>query len=79
LRFADHRFLIFLTPKGSRENINGTTGPTDAREKTAIAAKRASGARLWRGVAVIFVRNASVRRAALQFCRYRGTEEQEKA
>src|SRR6266446_253368 len=62
-RFEDHRFLIFLTPKASRENISGTIGLTDAREKTVIAAKRRLGARLWRGAAAIFVHGASLRRA----------------
>src|SRR5258705_514162 len=48
LRCAAPQFPIFLTPMASRENISGTIGPTDARGKTAIAAKRRFGARLWR-------------------------------
>src|SRR6266567_2960281 len=78
-RFADRPFLIFLTPEATRENISGTTERTDARGRAAIAVKRASGARLWQGAAAIFARNASVRRAALPFCRCRGAEKQEKA
>jgi len=68
----DHQFLIFLTRKASRENISGITGPTDARERFAIAAKRASGERLWRGAAAIFVPSASRRRAGSRCCRCRG-------
>ncbi len=72
LCFADHQFLIFLTRKASRENISGTIGPTDARERIAIAAKHASGERLWRGEVAIFAQGASLRLAGSRCCRCRG-------
>jgi hypothetical protein len=71
------RFPIFLTPKASRENISGTIGHTAAREKAAIGARRQSGALLWRGGAVIFVRSASRRLAVSQCCHY--TRKQKKS
>src|SRR5215470_6607236 len=54
--------LIFLTPKGNRENISAAIVLMVAKANPAIAARRRFGVPLLRDAAVIFVRSASTHR-----------------